>query len=114
MKLSELRKIMKEAGFYEKKEDKTLYIFKRKNDEPYPTIIHIKTEYQNKLFIENESYCDDKIFKAIEASIEFAKTPIDERTDILNDIERKYLHTIIKPWKNKVKHKSKDNGNRIS
>lgn len=107
MKLSELKKIMKEVGFYEKSKDDSLYIFETEND-VNTSIIYIKTKYQNKLFIENKSYCDDKIFKAIEASIEFAKTPLHERIDILDDVERKYLHTFINPWRNKIDHIRKE------
>lgn len=102
MKLSELKKIAKECGYvFEKEFEK--YSLKKENKK-----FVISNEYINTLWTKNELHCDKTDFKMIEKCVEFAKTPLHERIDILDDIERDYLHTIINPWRNKVEHIRKE------
>lgn len=101
MKLSELKKIAKECG-YEIEEERD-YFFKRNNN-----VIELAKKSERRIWINNSRFCSDKDFKMMEACIEFAKTPIAEREDILNDEEHEYLKAVIRPFRNEIEFIEKD------
>lgn len=81
MRFDELKRIAKENDyeFYESLEYKTITLARKISEDGFiNNHIAINSNTENQVFIENV-HCDEKDFKMIKASIEFAETPSDER-----------------------------------
>lgn len=77
MKINELKKIAEENDYEYKKDDGQHELIRRLAG----NYIIISDKFENKLWVKNMSYCDDKDFNMIKASVEFAETSFEDREE---------------------------------
>ena len=81
MKISELKRIAKENDYKYECDESCFRIRFKREVAGYTNKISVNERVENRMWIYNDNFCDEKDFNMIKATMKYAETPLEDRVE---------------------------------